>query len=535
VLTFARQAPRLYVIFGFLLVSDPHAMLIPVRAWTAMQTLLATDGKRSIGRASVRMTTTALIIKALAAVLVAQQATGQQASQSPSFQQPNIVIILADDLGAHDLGCYGADLIETPELDRFAQTALRFTQAYAPSPVCSPTRAALLTGKHPARLKMTIWSEGAVSGPKDRKLEQAFSRHDLPLEEITLAEILQKAGYVTASVGKWHLGDANHAPETQGFDLNIGGNHWGAPTSFFYPYRGPRSNGEFRYLPNLAFGKPGEYLTDRLTDEALRVIDHATEQQRPFFLLLSHHAPHTPIEAKPEMVESFERKRRPEFRHQHAAYAAMIKSLDESAGRVLERLEQLNLSDSTIVIFTSDNGGYIAFDEQCGAAITTNWPLRSGKGSLYEGGLRVPLIVRAPSLTQSQSVSAEPVVLTDLFPTLLEAARVGYESATTLDGASLVELLRRPSSRVQRDALYFHYPHYYHAPATTPVSAIIEGEWKLIENYEDSSLELYNLATDPSEQTNLIEHEEALVSRLQTKLHDWQRSVDAELPTLSQP
>lgn len=515
-----------------------------------MHTLLAIDGTWSIYRAAARMTTKALIIATLAAFLIAQQAAGQQAasqqvvgqtaarqqtSQPQSFQQPNIVIVLADDLGAHDLGCYGADLIQTPELDRFAETAVRFTQAYAPSPVCSPTRAALLTGKYPARLKMTIWLEGAVSGPKDRKLQQGFSRHDLPLQEVTLAEILQKAGYVTASVGKWHLGDANHAPETQGFDFNIGGNHWGAPTSFFYPYRGPRSNGEFRYLPNLAFGKPGEYLTDRLTDEALRVIDHATERQRPFFLLLSHHAPHTPIEAKPEMVESFERQQMPEFKHQHAAYAAMVKSLDESTGRVLERLEQLNLSDSTIVVFTSDNGGYIAFDEQRGAAITNNWPLRSGKGSLYEGGLRVPLIIRAPSLTLSRSVSAEPVVLTDLFPTLLEAARVSYKSVTALDGVSWVELLQHPNIQVQRDALYFHYPHYYHAPATTPGSAIIEGEWKLIEYYENNSLELYNLEIDPSERHNLVEREEVLVSRLQTKLHDWLRSVDAELPTPSQP
>ncbi len=522
------------MLLSFFIVSGARTMVIQVPA------LMAVNGKRSISFVT-RCVATAALLSALSAAFVsvqeaaAQEVAGQPTQIQPPHAQPNMVIILADDLGAHDLGCYGADLIETPELDRFAETALRFTQAYAPSPVCSPTRAALLTGKHPARLKLTIWSEGALSGPRDRKLQQAFSRHDLPLEEITLAEILQKAGYLTASVGKWHLGDASHAPETQGFDLNIGGNHWGAPTSFFHPYRGLRSNGEFRYLPNLGFGKPGEYLTDRLTDEALRVIDYATEQRRPFFLLLSHHAPHTPIEAKAEMVEAFERKRSSEFKHQHAAYAAMIKSLDESTGRVLERLEQSNLCDSTIVVFTSDNGGYIAFDEKRGAAITSNWPLRSGKGSLYEGGLRVPLIVRAPNLTQSQSISAEAVVLTDLFPTLLEAARVGYESATTLDGVSLVELLRHPDVRVQRDALYFHYPHYYHAPATTPSSAILEGEWKLIENYEDNSLELHNLAADPSEQDNLVEREVGIANRLRTKLHDWQRSVDAELPILAKP
>ncbi len=471
-------------------------------------------------------------IVTLFAVLAGGFAPGtSHAASNPFERQPNVVVILADDLGAHDLGCYGADLIETPELDRFAETAMRFTRAYAPSPVCSPTRASLLTGKHPARLKMTIWSEGSLAGPKDRILRQAYSRHDLPHQETTLAENLQSVGYLTATVGKWHLGDASHAPETQGFDINIGGNHWGAPTSFFYPYRGPRRDGEFRYLPNLGLGERGEYLTDRLTDEALGVIDFAVEQNRPFFLMLAHYAPHTPIEAKPSTVDCFEQKRHPEFKHQHAGYAAMIKSLDESVGRILARIDELGMRDSTIIVFASDNGGYIAHDDDRDAAITSNWPLRSGKGSLYEGGLRVPLIVRIPNVTPPGSVTNEAVLLTDLYPTLLDALQVSTAAPMPSDGLSLLKLLKQEEHQVQRDALYFHYPHYYHAPSTTPTSAIIEGNWKLIESLEDNSLQLFHLGVDPAEQDNLADLHPEIAQRLLSRLNKWRSDVDAELPT----
>ncbi len=248
--------------------------------------------------------------------------------------QPNIVFILADDLGWADLGCYGADLHETPHLDRLAAQSLRFTHAYAPAPVCTPTRASIMTGKHPARLHMTIWSEGALKGPQDRAMLQAESLHDLPLSEVTLAEHFQKAGYLTALVGKWHLGDANHAAETQGFDVNIGGTHWGAPQTFWWPYRGSgRFGDEFRYVPHLEFGKAGEYLTDRLTDEALKVMDHAAAARQPFFLYLAHHAPHTPIEAPSPDVKHFESKLKPDMHHQHPVYAPWsarwMKALEE--------------------------------------------------------------------------------------------------------------------------------------------------------------------------------------------------------------
>ena len=446
-------------------------------------------------------------------------------------QPRNVVLIVADDLGWADTGCYGADLIETPHIDKLANRSVRFTQAYAPAPVCSPTRAAILTGKAPARLQMTIWSEGSKSGPKNRKMLQGASKHDLPLSEVTLAEHFQKAGYQTALVGKWHLGDAAHAPETQGFDINIGGTHWGAPSTFFFPYRGARSDGEVRYVPHLEFGSDGEYLTDRLTQEAIRVIDHSAARQQPFFLMLAHHAPHTPIEARAEDVEYFRRKLRPEFQHQHPVYAAMIRSLDESVGRIWSRLTELGLSENTVFVFTSDNGGYIDSTKLDGTEtpITSNAPLRSGKGTCYEGGLRVPLLIHWPQSSDDQ-VCSEPVLLTDLFPTLLSLLS---ESSVSIegDGMSLIPLLQNPAGHLSREKLCFHYPHYYHAPPSTPVSAIRMGDWKLLEFYEDESLELYNLKDDPIEERNIAAENPGEVQRLRSNLRKWLAETHAALPT----
>lgn len=446
-------------------------------------------------------------------------------------QPQNVVLIVADDLGWADTGCYGADLIETPHIDKLANRSVRFTQAYASAPVCSPTRAALLTGKAPARLQMTIWSEGSLSGPKNRKMLQGASKHDLPLSEITLAEHFQKAGYQTALVGKWHLGDAAHAPETQGFDINIGGTHWGAPPTLFFPYRGVRSDGEVRYVPHLEFGSEGEYLTDRLTQEAIRIIDHSATRNQPFFLMLAHHAPHTPIEAKAEDVEYFRRKLRPEFQHQHPVYAAMIRSLDESVGRIWSRLTELGLSEDTVFVFTSDNGGYIGSTKLDGkeTPITSNAPLRSGKGTCYEGGLRVPLLIHWPR-SSGDKVCDEPVLLTDLFPTLLSLLP---ESSVSIegDGMSLTPLLQNPAGHLSREKLCFHYPHYYHAPPSTPVSAIRMGDWKLLEFYEDESLELYNLKDDPSERRNIAAENPDEVQRLRSNLRKWLAETNAALPT----
>ncbi|MFN9719502.1 MAG: sulfatase [Planctomycetota bacterium] len=445
--------------------------------------------------------------------------------------RPNVVLVLADDLGWSDLGCYGADLIETPHIDSLARSSVRFTQAYAPAPVCSPTRAAILTGHAPARLQMTIWSEGALAGPKDRRLLQAFSRHDLPLSEQTLAEYFQASGYLTSLVGKWHLGDAAHAPETQGFDVNIGGTHWGAPTTFFFPYRGLRRNGENRYVPHLEFGQPGEYLTDRLTHEAERIIHHATTRKQPFFLMLAHHAPHTPIEAKAEDVQHFAARRSTDMKHQHPIYAAMIRHLDESVGALRKCLQTSGVSDNTVIVFTSDNGGYIGSSafEGVETPITNNWPLRSGKGTCYEGGLRVPLIIHWPEGQQDRTCR-EPVILTDLFRTLMELIPV-VPLTSSQDGLSLLPLLRDPDSNLDRSELYFHYPHYYHAPPSTPVGAIRSGDWKLLEYFEDARVELFDLRSDVSESNDLSQQEPEVTQHLLSKLHKWRLNTGASMPT----
>jgi arylsulfatase A len=443
---------------------------------------------------------------------------------------PNIVLILADDLGWADLACYGADLHETPHLDRLAKEGVRFTQAYAMS-VCSPTRAMLLTGKHAARVGITIWAEGSLAGPTNRRLLQADSKHNLPHGEITLAKRLHDAGYLTALVGKWHLGDADHFPETHGFDVNIGGTHWGAPQSFWWPYTGTdRAGPGFRYVPHLEFGKPGEYLTDRLTDEALRVMDRTDGQ--PFFVFLAHHSPHIPIEAKPADVRYFEGKLRPGLHHQNAVYAAMVKNLDENVGRVLAHLEQRGLDRNTIVIFASDNGGYIGIDRKGGQTVpvTSNAPLRSGKGALYEGGIRVPFIVRWPGITPRGKECDEPVSLADLFPTLLAAqpGQVAAADLTAVDGLDLTPLLKNPSAKLGRDALFFHYPHYYQT--TTPVSAVRAGEWKLLEYLEDGRCELFNLKADLSERTDLAPQEPARVTELRARLDAWRKAIGAQMP-----
>ncbi len=453
---------------------------------------------------------------------------GLLCGRAGAAEKPNIVLILADDLGWADLGCYGADLHETPHLDRLAAQGVRFTQAYAMS-VCSPSRAALLTGQHAARVQITIWAEGSLQGPTNRRLLQADSRHDLPHSETTLAKHLQEAGYLTALVGKWHLGGASYFPETHGFDVNIGGTHWGAPQTFWWPYRGyGRFGKEFRYVPHLEFGRPGEYLTDRLTDEAIRVIDRAAD--RPFFLYLAHHAPHTPIEAKAEDVKHFAERLRPGMKHQNPVYAAMVKSLDESVGRVLAHLKERGLDRNTIVVFASDNGGYIGTDRRSGQTVpvTNNAPLRSGKGSLYEGGIRVPLIVRWPGVTPASAECHEPVVLMDLFHTLRAAAGSPSAPATGSDGLDLVPLLKNPASQLGRETLYFHYPHYYET--TTPVSAVRAGDWKLLEYLEDNRLELFNLRDDPGERTDQAAQMRERAAELRIRLRTWRQSVGAAMP-----
>jgi arylsulfatase A len=445
-----------------------------------------------------------------------------------SSSRPNFVFILADDLGWADLGCYGSDLHETPNIDRLARQGMRFTDAYAAAPVCTPTRASIMTGKCPARLHMTIWYEASANPPQNRKLIPPVTHGNMPHEQVTIAEVLKDAGYFTAHVGKWHLGDAGHYPQTQGFDVNIGGTFWGAPATYFYPYSGSRRyGGEYRYVPHLEFGAEGEYLTDRLTDEALRVMDKVKD--KPFYLNLCYHTVHTPIEGKSELVEYYKKKVRPGMHHQNYEYAAMVHSLDENVGRVLAKIDQLGIADRTIVVFFSDNGGYInEFNQK---VVTNNFPLRSGKGSLYEGGIREPLIIRWPGMTQPDSVCAEPVCSIDFYPTFLEMTGLAGNPKhnSDMDGISLAPLLKNPADKLKRQALYWHYPHYY--PTTTPVGAIRSGRWKLLEYFEDNHIELYNLSSDIGEQNDLAQTMTEKAEELRKRLSAWRKAVNAQMPT----
>ncbi|MCW5555676.1 MAG: sulfatase [Verrucomicrobiae bacterium] len=459
--------------------------------------------------------------------LLAVALPGYCVASAPPYP-PNVVFILADDLGWADLACYGSDLHETPHLDRLAREGMRFSQAYA-MPVCSPSRAAILTGRHAARLQMTIWREGALKPTENQKLRPAPAISDLPHAETTIAEALKAAGYLTFHIGKWHLGDADHSPETQGFDLNIGGTHWGAPATFFHPFRGEFGpEREFRYVPGLGLGKAGDYLTDRLTDEAIALIDAA--RNRPFFLNLWYYSPHTPMDGKPELVAKYRKRIKSGMKHQNPDYAAMIESLDANVGRVLAQLRKRKLEGRTLVIFASDNGGTII--QHRGRQVTDNSPLRSGKGSLYEGGIRVPLIVRLPGVTSRGSVCDEPVICTDFYPTILELCGVSAASrpaAGPLDGQSVAPLLRQPNARLNRDALYFHYPHYY--MTTTPVSAIRAGDWKLLEYFEDHRVELYHLQDDPGETRDLAGQQPTRAAQLRDQLDAWRSAVGAKVPT----
>ncbi|NOX54433.1 MAG: sulfatase [Planctomycetes bacterium] len=439
----------------------------------------------------------------------------------------NFVLFVVDDLGWSDLGCYGSDLHETPRIDRLARTGMRFTDAYAAAPVCSPTRASIMTGKYPARLHITTWYGDAVDPEVNKepnlKLIPPASEHNLAHREVTIAEALKRAGYLTAHIGKWHLGDPAHYPQTQGFDINIGGTFSGCPASFFSPFFDADGNA----MPGLRTTRKGEYLTDRLTDEAVNFIGGT--DGRPFFLHLAYYAVHTPIEGKPELVERYRKKIKPGMVHRNPAYAAMVESVDRSVGRVLDKLDELGIADRTVVILISDNGG--AHYRYRGQIITSNRPLRAGKGTLYEGGVRVPLIVRWPGKTPARTVCREPVISNDLYPTILDIAGVRDDRSHSdgIDGLSLVPLLEDPSARLPRDALFWHYPHYYYG-MNTPVSSIRQGRWKLLEHLEDGRLELYDLARDIGETNNLAAAMPEKAERLRQRLDAWRRKVGARMP-----
>ncbi len=456
-----------------------------------------------------------------------------RAESEDSFKM-NIIFIMVDDMGWTDLGCYGSDLHETPNIDRFSTESMKFTNAYSAAAICTPTRAALLTGKHPARLDMTIWHEYSGEPKPDvrEKLVGPTTVSNLPLEEFTIAEALKEAGYYTAHVGKWHLGNAIHYPEAQGFDINIGGTMWGMPYTYWHPYSGWRAiDGEYRYVPGLE--DPGadntdDYLTDRLTDEALKIIE--AKKDEPFFIHLSYYSPHVPLEGKPEYVEYFIKKARPDMYHRNPVYAAMIASLDENVGRILEKVEQAGISDRTVIFFYSDNGGLASSRVN----VNNNFPLRSGKGSLYEGGIRVPLVVRWPGITVPGSSSDTPVNTMDFYPTMLEMANIpgNEEHNRYIDGISLVPVLNNPYSTPGRESLFWHYPHYYPG-TTTPVSALRKGKWKLLHYFEDNHIELFNLEMDIGEKNNLVEKYPEKAADLYNELQIWRKDINAKLPSFN--
>jgi len=425
----------------------------------------------------------------------------------------NFVLILADDMGWTDLGCYGSQFYRTPNIDRLAAEGMRFTDAYAAAPVCSPTRAAILTGQYPARLRVTDWIPGLE--PPGMMLRQPEWVRHLPHEATTIPELLRPAGYLSASIGKWHLGGEGSYPEQHGFDRNIAGTNAAQPKTYFAPYG----------IPTLKEGPAGEYLTDRLAEEAVGWLSEVGS--RPFFLYMSHFAVHMPIQGKQHLVKEYEGRIRPGLSHSHPVYAAMIESLDQAVGRLLATLEQLKVADRTVVIFTSDNGGVIKPQH-----ITSMEPLRGEKGTLYEGGIRVPLIIRWPGVSAPGSLSRVPVSSIDLLPTIADIAGLPLPQGG-VDGQSLVPLLKGGRS-LEREALYWHYPHYNLHQALTPMTpsgAIRKGEWKLIERYEDGRLELYNLREDIGERFNLAASRPEKARELQQELEAWRKAVNAQMPT----
>lgn len=435
--------------------------------------------------------------------------------------KPNIVFFFIDDLGWSDLGFMGSEFYETPNIDRLASEGMVFKSAYANAPNCAPSRACLMSGKYTPRHGIYTVGDPVRGNHKFRRLEPTPNKTVLDNGFITIAEALKTNGYTTASMGKWHLGKD---PTTQGFDVNIAGREWGSPSGGGYhsPYR----------YPNLVQEEKGEYLVDRLTREAEKFIEE--NKNNPFFLYLTHYAVHTPLQGRKDLTEKYRNKPKTKH-HKNAKYAAMIESVDHSVRDVLQKLKALNLDDNTIVIFFSDNGGH--------SPATSNHPLRGAKGMLYEGGIREPMIVKWPGVTKPGSQCNEPVIGIDFYPTLLDATNTPKPNQYELDGVNLTKLLRDPEASLNRKAIFWHFPCYLQGkgdPAggpfrTTPAGAIRMGEWKLIEWFETGRLELYNLANDIGEQTELSKTHPDKLAELHTEMKRWRTTVSAPVPTTPNP
>lgn len=431
--------------------------------------------------------------------------------------KPNIVVIMADDLGWRDLHCYGNARIDTPVTDQLARDGIRFTDAYAAAPVCSPTRAAMMTGLSPARLHLT----NHAPGHKDRfslegsDLQEADSVRNLKLSYVTIAERLQESGYATGHIGKWHLSfvarnknseiqEPQLRPEHQGFDVNIGGCFRGGPPSYFAPYR----------IPALTDGEPGEYLPDRLASEAMSFVDN--HRQQPFFLSWWPYSVHYPMQAQEDLIAKY--KARKEIKD--PIYAAMIEAMDRSIGQFLNHLDKTGLRENTLVIFKSDNGGYNG----------DNRPLRGMKGRIYEGGIRIPWIVRWPGVVKPGTTCDVPIISMDCYPTLLEVAGLKQKADEAVDGKSIVPLLTGKET-LKRQSLYFHYPNYAFHKRNRLASAIRTGQYKLIKRYDTGELELFDLSKDIGETKNLANKLPDVTQRLQQDLEAWLTASGAQLPT----
>jgi arylsulfatase A-like enzyme len=428
-----------------------------------------------------------------------------------SPDRPNIVLILADDLGWSDLGCYGSPYYETPNIDRLAAQGLRFTDAYSSAPVCAPTRAALMTGKSPGQLRLTAVFDRDF---EEMPLLPPDWTKQLPVEEVTLAERLKEIGYTTAIMGKWHLGKTEEFwPENQGFDRNVGAWESGRPASYFPPYENPKILNEL----------PGEYLTDRIAREAIGFIQD--NRDRPFFLYLPFYSPHLPLEAPEETIAYF-REKEPYREQNNPTYAAMVARLDRAVGRVLKTLDSLELADNTLVVFTSDNGGVLSLSE---THVTDNHPLRAEKFLLYEGGIRVPLIVRWPGAVPEQTKTSQLAITHDLVPTLLSAVGSPLFDSR-IEGMDLLSVFKWGEAAKFNRVLTWHYPHYMPRQEMKPSSAVRVGDMKLIHWHESHKLELYDLAKDIGESQNLAEQLPGLAKSLYSYLDDWRMRRGVQMP-----
>ena len=448
------------------------------------------------------------------------------AASGPSKSRPNFLFILVDDLGWRDLGCFGSTFYDTPNVDRLAKTGTRFTNAYAACPVCSPTRASIMAGKYPARLHLTDYIGGRAKG----KLLPAEYLHYLPLEEVTLADSFKASGYATFFAGKWHLGPEGYWPENQGFDVNMGGHERGGPyggKKYFSPYGNPR----------LTDGKDGEHLPARLAKETAKFIE--AHKDKPFLAYLAFYSVHTPLMTRKDLKAKYEKRRaernlddkwgkeharKVRLNQCHAVYGGMVEAMDEAVGHVLDTLDRLKLADNTVVFFMSDNGGLSTSEGHP----TSNLPLRAGKGWLYEGGIREPMIIRWPKKGKAGTVCDEPVISTDFYPTMLDIAGLPAKPKQHCDGVSLAPLVAKPGAKLPERPLFWHYPHYGNQGGT-PGGAVRLGDYKLIEFFEDNHVELYNLAKDIGEKHDLAAEMPEKAAELRKTLHEWRKSVNAAM------